>query len=438
MVHKKKIGLVGLGNVATGLAELLEANKQIIADRINCQFNITKAVVKDLTKARKGLFKDVQLTTNIQELTRDPEIEVIVELSGNVPLALAAMKDSLSHNKAFITANKALFAAHSKEVWALCQANSRSVGFEATVGAAMPIIKTLREVYSADNIMLVAGIVNGTANFVLSQMTYEDMDFTQALKLASDKGYAEPDPSLDIEGHDSAHKLTIMATLAFHRSFELKDIKTEGIVKISKLDIDYAKRFGYIIKLVAIGQLLDGRYSLSVRPYMLRSTSELAMVKGVNNGFFVRGQFLGDALILGQGAGAHTTAVAVASDMIEIIRNQNSTVTNAELDFNRLAYKFDAMEIVPDEELVHEHYLRFRVKDELGVLSKVSAIFAEFKVSIHQVIQFPPSSNQTSAVDLVIITHKTANKNIDKICQAVATQKFSENQTSHIRIRNDL
>ncbi|MBL0691215.1 MAG: homoserine dehydrogenase [SAR324 cluster bacterium] len=441
MVKKNiNLGLIGLGTVGIGFIDLLTAHKKLIFDKTNLNFIIKKAVVSSLSKKRPPCTDSIELSTNPDFVTEDPDIDVVIELSGDISLALQALKNTLSHKKGFITANKALIAEKGEQVWPLFKQHNSLIGFEACVGGSLPIVKVIKESFMPEQISLVATIINGTANYILSTMEQEQLDFAEALKLAITKGYAEPDPTMDIDGTDTAHKINIIANLAFHRAFKFTKIDKEGIERITKKDLIYAKSLGYVVKLLGIAKKTDSNeHHIAVHPTMIKESSSLAPVRGVYNAALIRGDFLGDSLLYGEGAGAHPTAVAVVSDLIDVVSNLTFVESAKMRHFPQTAYNFQKGELLAVTELKHEHYLRLTVKDSIGVLSKVAKIISANEISISKILQQESSINDNQhLIDLIVITHRAKDVNIKKSIAQIDAEDFSCISPVHLRIEKNI
>ena len=430
------IGLLGLGTVGIGLVDLIHKNQSILQNRLGCQILVPKAVVKSLTKNRPALVSNIALDQNSAFVLDDPSIDIVIELTGDQQLAYLALTKSLAAGKSFITANKALIA--EREVWSLFHQHSAQIGFEASVGGALPIVRVLRDGLCAERIDLIAAIINGTSNYVLSQMAEKQLNFESAVAEAQQKGYAESDPSLDIDGTDSAHKINIIANLAFHQQFEFSSIYKQGITAITSEDLAWANELGYHIKLLGIARRLEAGYSIAVYPAMISSKSMLAQVKDSYNAALIRGELLGDSLIYGQGAGAQPTAVAIASDIAEIVHNQQLNLSCATGKAAKSSYNWPPAKSLDIAKQSCAHYLRLVLQDKVGVLNQVTAVLKKEQINVRQIMQRKNEHNPLGTVDLVIITQPAKNEQIKKALLTIAEHPHLRAKPQHIRIEVDI
>jgi homoserine dehydrogenase len=392
------VNLAGFGTVGSALWNHLRSHAELINQRAQAQFQIQKIAVRDLAKAKsKGVPQEI-LTTDLLSLAHDPHAEILVELIGGIEPAYTLVKIALQNKKHVVTANKALLAAYGKELLALASQQQCHLLFEASVAGAIPIIKALQEGLAANKILSMHGIINGTCNYILSSMEAEGLDYSTALAEAKRLGYAEADESLDVDGHDTAHKAIILAALAYGLWADEKQIHIEGIRHIQRLDQEFAARLGYSLKLLATIQSIDGKeIDLRVHPTLLPQNHVLASVQGVFNAIAIRGDALGDALFYGRGAGALPTTSAVAANLIEIARNR------ALLHPITVATQEARLNLKPISEVVARYYLRLNVVDRPGVLAQIAAILARHTIGISSVIQ--PEGHQGDVVPLILMVH---------------------------------
>lgn len=395
-----KVGIIGFGVVGTGTAKILLSHREIIKKRTGIDLILKKVADKDITRPREISLPEGVLTTNAQEVINDPEIDIVVELIGGLHPAKEFIMEALSKGKHVVTANKALLAEDGNDIFALAKERGLQVGFEASVGGGIPIIKVMREGLIANKMLAIYGIINGTTNYILTKMTNEGIDFQDALREAQQLGYAEADPTLDIEGIDSSHKITILASLAYGIPLSFSKVYCEGITKITAQDIAFAREFGYKIKLLAIAKILNGEIELRVHPTMVPEDYLIAKVDGVFNAIYVEGDNVGSTLYYGRGAGSMPTGSAVVSDIVDIAKGTNPMPL--ELTEN--------LRIKPIEEVESMYYFRFSALDRPGVLSKISGVFGEHNISIASVIQ--KGRSKGGAVPLVILTHKAKEKDV--------------------------
>lgn len=402
MTKQLKVGIIGIGVVGSSVVSILEQNKHIITARTGVEIVVTKGVVRDMHKARNC---SIALTTNIDEVLYDDEIDVIIELMGGKDLPYYIAKTAISQGKAFITANKAMLAYHRYELASLART---PIGFEASVCGGIPIINALKVGLSANEILAIRGILNGTSNYILTKMAQDGWDFAQALKKAQELGYAEADPSLDINGLDAAHKLSILASIAYGIDVRPEDVLTEGIEHIACEDIEFAKEFGYCIKLLGIAKKHDNAIELRVHPTMIDEEKLLAKVNGVMNAVSVVGDCAGESVYYGAGAGGYATASSVISDLITIARSLGKQAhTEPMLGFiNEQKHT-----IIPKQDITSKYYLRILADDKHGVLEKIAAILSHNQISISTFLQKPSAQDSSSAqtyAKILLATHTTS------------------------------
>lgn len=395
-----KVGIIGFGVVGTGTVKILLTHRDIIKKRTGIDLILKKVADKDITRPREVTLPEGVLTTDAIDVINDPEIDIVVELIGGLHPAKEFIMEALSKGKHVVTANKALLAEDGNDIFALAKEKGLQIGFEASVGGGIPIIKVMREGLVANKMLAIYGIINGTTNYILTKMTNEGIDFQDALREAQQLGYAEADPTLDIEGIDSAHKITILASLAYGIPLNFNKVYCEGITKITAQDIAFAKEFGYKIKLLAITKILNGEIELRVHPTMIPEDYLIAKVDGVFNAIYVEGDNVGATLYYGRGAGSIPTGSAVVADIVDIAK----VVNQVALDFS------EALNIKPIEEIESMYYFRFTALDRPGVLSKISGVFGEHNISIASVIQ--KGRSKAGAVPLVILTHKAKERDV--------------------------
>jgi homoserine dehydrogenase len=402
------LGLLGLGTVGAGVVKLLEAQRASLEERAGCRILLHRVADLDLTRPREGLdLGRLPLTTDAGAVLDDPAIDVVVELVGGLEPARTFILRALAAGKHVVTANKALLAHHGVQLYDEARRRGVTLAFEAAVAGGIPLIRAVKDGLVANRILSVAGIVNGTCNYVLSRMADEALDFAEALKAAQEQGYAEADPTLDVEGLDSAHKLQILVSLAFRTFVDLKDIYTEGISRIGASDIAYARELGYTIKLLAIAKATDGGVEVRVHPTMIPSRSPLAAVSGVFNAIFITGDAVGDLMFYGRGAGQLPTASAVWSDIIESARRIAHGIPALALDLP--SEGVSALPLLPMDDVRCSYYLRVTAQDRPGVLSRVTGVLGEHGISIASMIQ---KGRATEAVPIVMMTHEAAERDV--------------------------
>ncbi|MCG2714000.1 MAG: homoserine dehydrogenase [Candidatus Omnitrophica bacterium] len=427
-MKKINIGLIGFGNVGCGVIKILQQRKAFLAQKIGIEIAIKKICDKDTTKKRDVLIDKSLLTSDANLVLNDPAIDIVVELMGGTTLAKDYILSALKKGKHVVTANKALLAEHGLELFAEASERGKNIYFEASVGAGIPIIKSIREGLIANKFSCVFGIVNGTSNYVLTQMSDENCTFSTALSAAQAKGFAEKDPSLDIQGIDSAHKLVLLTYLAFGRIVNLKDIFIEGISHISLADINYAKELGYTIKLLAIAKKEGNELEVRVHPTFLPQEHLLASVDGVFNAIYVSSDLAGDLMFYGPGAGQLSAASAVVSDIVDLTQDIKAglfrpTLNTVEDNLIKGLRKIDEFE--------NKYYIRIMAIDKPGVLAKISGILAKYGISIASVTQKEKLKSQV--VPVVMITHQAKEKSLRSALKMI--DKLTDIKEKSIAIR---
>jgi homoserine dehydrogenase len=397
-----KVGLIGFGTVGKGLAEVLYSQRERLVKRSGMTIHLAGVADNSATELPEK-FADVTLTKDARELINNPEIDIIVELIGGMEPAKTFVLEAIAAGKHVVTANKALLSQHGAEIFAAAAKKNVEVGFEASVGGGIPVIKALKEGLVANKILSIMGIMNGTANYILSRMTDEGIHFEEVLKDAQRLGFAEADPTYDIEGIDTAHKLAILMTMAYGMPITHNEIATEGIASIEPMDIELARELGCRIKLLAISRNHGDHVEARVHPTMVPQSHLLASIHGAYNAIHFQGDTVGNVLLYGQGAGMMPTGSAVAADVVDIARNIESNSINRVPSLSYLPTKMRPRKITPMDELYGPYYFRLTVLDQPGVLSKVAGILSKYEISIESVIQ--KGRKKVGAVPLVIVTH---------------------------------
>jgi homoserine dehydrogenase len=401
-----KVGLLGIGTVGSGTYAVLIRNQEEIRRRTGRSIEVAMVADLDMARARAVVGSGVEVVNNAQAVIDNPDIDVVVELIGGYGVARTLMLQAIAAGKHVVTANKALLAVHGAEIFAAANAKGVMVAFEAAVAGGIPIIKALREGLTANRIEWVAGIINGTTNFILSEMRTKGLDFDEVLKEAQRLGYAEADPTFDIEGIDAAHKATLMSAIAFGTPVQFDKAYIEGITQLRGADIRYAEQLGYRIKLLGITKRRESGIELRVHPTLIPSSRLIANVEGAMNAVVVQGDAVGTTLYYGKGAGAEPTASAVVADLVDIARMQTA---NSGHRVPLLGYQGEGTQltpILPIEQVVTAYYLRLVVADEAGVLANITRILAEHQISIDAVLQ-RESADGERQTDLIILTHDT-------------------------------
>ena len=406
------VGLLGIGTVGGGVWDVLNRNADEIQRRAGRAIRIARVADKDIRKAKALLKGKAKLTSDAFEVVRAKGVDIVIELIGGYAVARELVLAAIRNGKHVVTANKALLATHGNEIFAAAQKKGVMVAFEASVGGGIPIIKALREGLAANRIEWIAGIINGTSNFILSEMRDKGLAFGTVLKEAQRKGYAEADPTFDIEGVDAAHKLTILSALAFGIPMQFSKAYTEGISKLTQEDIRYAEELGYRIKLLGITKRKNKGIELRVHPTLVPTRRLIANVEGVMNAILVKGDAVGPTLYYGAGAGGQPTASAVVADLVDVTRlitaDPEHRVPHLAFQPDRLAK--DPILAIGDVET--SCYLRLRVKDRPGVLADITRILADSRISIGAMVQKEPGEGE-SRVDIVMLTHRALEKNVD-------------------------
>ena len=428
-----KVRLVGVGTVGRGVVEVLQRNCEEISRRTGSQIVVVAACARDVEKATEFLGPEVKVFNDPLDVVRDDNVDIVIELIGGTTTARTLLLEAISLSKPVVTANKALIAECGNELFAQAAANGSIVAYEAAVAGGIPIIKALREGLAGNRIDSVAGIVNGTTNFILSEMREKGMSFEEALGDAQRLGYAEADPTFDIEGIDAGQKLAIIAAVSFGISIQPEKVYCEGITKLTEADILAAEEFGYRVKLLAITKRRTDGFEMRVHPTLVPDKCVIASVDGPMNAVLVHGDAVGPTLYYGAGAGAEPTASAVISDLIDVIRLQRA---NAAAYVPHLAFQREHLSDVPIldmGEVESSFYLRIRVRDEPGVLSDIAGILAEYAVSIEAMRQRESNSND-EGVDIVIFTHKTKESSINDASKKISALEAIYNAPARLRI----
>ncbi len=425
------VGLIGFGTVGRGLAHALHSQRDGLLKKVGLPIELTRVADIGVTELPPE-FAGVLLSKDAHDIFNDPEIDIVVELIGGIEPAKSFMLEAIKRGKHVITANKALLSTHGREIFEAAVANNVEVGFEASVGGGIPVIKALKEGLVANRIEVIRGIMNGTANYILTMMTEHGTPFDEVLKDAQQKGFAEADPTYDIEGIDTAHKLAILMTIAYGQHVQLEDISVEGISSIKPIDIDFAKEFGYRIKLLAISRNHGSHVEARVHPTMVPVNSMLANINGSFNAIQFTGDIVDDVLLYGHGAGMMPTGSAVAADVVDISRNIIASSVNRVPSLSWLPEHFTEPKITPMGELTCPYYFRVTVLDEPGVLSKISGILGNHNISIRSVIQKGQKPGQP--VHVVLRVHTASEAAVQKAVSEIDGLDFCTEPTVRIRV----
>ncbi|MBS1127267.1 MAG: homoserine dehydrogenase ThrA [Nitrospirae bacterium] len=423
------IGIIGFGTVGTGTASILIKNRKLLKDRTGFDIHLKKIADLDIKRDRGIRLPKGVLTNNADSLIADPDIHIIVELIGGTTVAKEIMLKAIRNGKHVVTANKALLATHGTEIFKAAERNGVRVGFEASVAGGIPIIKIISEGLVANRIKSIYGIINGTTNYILSKMSDEKAEFSDVLKEAQNLGYAEADPTYDIEGIDSAHKLAILASLAYGSQFSLKDVYREGISGISSMDIEFARELGYKLKLLAITKETNGKIELRVHPTMIPEEFLLSKVDGVFNAVYVEGDAVGSTLYYGRGAGDMPTGSAVVSDIVDI----SCDIVHKTIGRNPLFSRGDkGKNLLKMDDVISMYFFRFSAIDKPGVLSRISGILGKYNISIASVIQKDRRAGK--AVPLVVLTHRAREKDVLSAVKEINKLPIVADKTVFIRV----
>jgi len=417
-----KVAVIGVGTVGQSVVKILQENQDIISARAGEEIKVTKGVVRSLDKKRNV---SVELTSNVDDVLNDESIDIVVELMGGVDEPFIVVKKALQNSKAVVTANKALLAYHRYELQEL--AGTNAFEFEASVAGGIPIISSLREGLSANHIVSIKGILNGTCNYMMTKMMNEGVAYDAILQESQDLGYAEADPTFDVGGFDAAHKLLILASIAYGIDAKPEDILIEGIENVTQEDIAFAKEFGYAIKLLGLASRNGDEVQLRVHPALIKTTEMIAKVDGVMNAVSVIGDMVGETLYYGAGAGGDATASAVVANIIDIVRSDKRSPM---LGFTR-PMEGKTLKLAPKDAIVSKYYLRLRVKDVTGVLANVAEILGDNSISVETVLQKPLSDGEAN---LLLSTHEAEEKNIISAIAKLSSSDYINSKPVMIRI----
>ena len=434
MMKPINVGLCGTGVVGGGTATVLQRNAEEIARRAGRPIVITMAASRELDRARE-LCPDAAIVDNALDIARNPDIDIVVELIGGYGVAKELVLKAIENGKHVVTANKALLAVHGNEIFSAAQARGVMVAFEAAVAGGIPIIKALREGLTANRIEWLAGIINGTTNFILSEMRDKGLPFAEVLKEAQALGYAEADPTFDIEGVDAAHKATIMSAIAFGIPMQFDKAYIEGISKLDSVDIGYAEQLGYRIKLLGIARRREKGVELRVHPTLIPSKRLIANVEGAMNAVLVQGDAVGATLYYGKGAGAEPTASAVIADLVDVTRLHTS---DPEHRVPHLAFQPDQVRdvpVLPIEDVVTSYYLRMRVEDKPGVLADVTRILADSDISIEALSQKEAAEGE-SHTDIILLTHQTMERKANAAIARIEALPVVQGKVTKLRMES--
>lgn len=420
-----QIGVMGLGTVGTGVVELIEKNQDPISKRICSSINVKKILVKNLDKKRSSLVEG-KITDRVEDILDDEDISIVVELMGGEEPALSYIREALSRGKHVVTANKEVISKHGKELLKLATKNDVNLLFEASVGGGIPIIRPLKQCLCANEVVKIMGILNGTTNYILSQMTEKGKSFDEALKGAQAEGFAESDPTADIKGHDAARKLAILSSISFNTRITPERIYTEGIDHINHRDIKYAQELGYTIKLIALAKRHGDNVEVSVTPVLLEEKHPLSSVMGSFNAILVEGDAVGQVMFYGQGAGKMPTASAVVADIMDAIRNKNGSKLHCTC--------YDHLNVLDPGLAMASFYIRMKAVDRPGVLSRISGALGKNNISISKVFQ---KNTKNGTAEIVLVTYDVLFQDLQEALKEIKTYDQVEEISSVIRVEEE-
>ena len=431
-----KFGLLGFGTIGTGVVRNFQRNAVTIQRRLGCELELVKIADLDIETDRGVELKSGVLSTDVEDVIGNPEVDIVIELIGGYEPAKSFILKAIANGKHIVTANKALMAVHGQEIITAADQQGVSVLFEAAVGGGIPIISAIKENLCSNEFSSVLGILNGTCNFILTKMTEEGSDFAPVLQEAQDLGYAEADPTFDIEGVDTAHKIALLSALCFGTTVDFEQIYTEGISNIAAIDIQFAKQMGYKIKLLAIGKNLGDKIEVRVHPTMIPGSYQLAEVNGVFNAIRLNGDFVGPTLLYGSGAGMDATASAVMGDVMSIGRDQ---LSEAQSRMPIMGYRADQIKSLPIKamsEIISHYYLRFTTVDQPGVLAKIAGCLGRHDISIQSMIQ--PEWPEVDSIPIVLMTHAAKEIDVSSALTEIEALDIISQPTCLIRVEHEL
>lgn len=430
-MKKINIALLGFGTVGSGVAETIKRNSQMMAEQLGCQLKITYVLVRHPDKYKNiPLLEGVHLTSSFEEIMADPDIGIVVEVMGGIHPAKEYIFEALNHKKSVVSANKDVVALFGPEIMHTAMENHVNFSCEASVGGGIPILRPLHDSLAANEIESIVGIVNGTTNFILSSMDEEGVSYSDALRVAQKKGFAEADPTNDVCGYDAARKLAILASIGFRANVTFDDVLVEGIEKISQKDVQYASEMGYAIKLLAVGTRQDNGIALNVYPAFVPRTHPLASVKGSYNAIYVTGNIVDDVMFYGRGAGSLPTASAVMADVISTAKH----IMNGSTGTGMMLTETKRIPFYSSLKLKNSYYFRLIVDDVTGVLSQIASAYADHDISIKEVVQ---KSRFEDAAELMIITQDTPRENIIQVEKALQVLPCMRQVANIVRVMND-
>jgi homoserine dehydrogenase len=429
-----QVGLFGLGVVGSAVVAILRKNQELIRARLGTGVRIKRAVVAHPGKQRSVPLEGIEVSADPASILRDKEIDIVVELIGGTGVAREVVLGALDADKPVVTANKALLAECAQEVFGKVYEKNLALGMEASVAGGIPVLRSLKEGLSSERIVEISGIVNGTCNYILTRMTAEGAPFDQVLAEAQKLGYAEADPTFDVDGFDAAHKLAVLVNLAYGTMVPFRDIHVEGIRGIAPMDIAYAEQLGFSIKLLAIGKLNNGEVEARVHPTLVEHEHLLSSVNGVFNAVFLTGDNVDATMSYGRGAGGAPTGSAVVSDIIDIARNLRAGIRTKIPALSVMREELRPIPVMKMERIRSEYYLRFQVLDRVGVLAQITRIMGEHDISIQSMLQPARSRRPDEPVQVIVITHRAREADVKQSLREIAPLDFIAGETQLIRI----
>lgn len=409
---KVRIGLLGLGTVGSGVYQIIQNHQTQLKQQVGCAVEVSKVLVRDLNKKRDvEIARDI-LTTDVKDIIENPDIDIVVEVLGGIEPSKEYLIKALKNKKHVVTANKDVIAQNGQELLNLAKENGCDLFYEASVAGGIPIIRSLVDGLAADKITKMLGIVNGTTNYILTKMSNEGTTYSDAIDQAKALGFAEADPSSDVEGFDAARKMVILSSLAFSMNIELSDVYTEGITKISQEDIEYAKQLGYTIKLLGLATRTNGEVEVSVQPTLVPNHHPLAAVENEYNAVYIYGEAVGETMFYGPGAGGLPTATSIVSDIVAVIKNMRLGVNG-----ETITQQHNKKSIKASVQIFSKYFMRIQVKDEVGVFSKIANVFLENKLSFETILQKP--CHDHNGAEIIIITHQVSLKDFSNSLKAI-------------------
>lgn len=424
------VGLLGLGTVGSGVVTILHNHQDKLMHQIGCAIKVKKVLVQDLHKDRSVHVDQQLLTTDVNEVINDSEIDVVIEVMGGVEDTREHVLAALRNKKHVVTANKDLMALYGPELLRVANENGCDLFYEASVGGGIPILRGLVDGLASDRITKLMGIVNGTTNFILTKMSKNGSPYEEVLKEAQELGYAEADPTADVEGLDAARKMAILATLGFSMNIDLQDVRVKGISAVTDDDISYSKRLGYTLKLIGMAHREGEKVEVSVEPTLLPDTHPLATVNNEYNAVYVYGEAVGETMFYGPGAGSLPTATAIVSDLVGVMKNLRLGVNGR----SAVSPQFDK-KLKADSEMYSKYFLRIHVEDQVGAFAKITTIFSERGVSFEKILQLP--LNDKDVAEIVLVTHQTSLKDYEEILQQLRDLHIVKEIKSSYRVEGD-